>query len=294
MTAGPAEAKHSWMPFSPCGTWCLPVEGTPLTVSPGRQALRLATLLAVVLTAPLCALGLAVLGPRGRAAVTRLWFRAVLGSLGVRLRVYRPGTLTVARQQQQPRGRGVLVVSNHTSWLDIAALSALQPVRVLAKAEVRTWPIVGALAARAGTFFVDRQRLSALPRTVADLAEALRGGVSVGVFPEGTTWCGRASGRYRPAAFQAAIDAGAPVRPVALRFVVGDQPTTAAAFLGEETLLTALLRTAALRGLVIEVSVLPLIDPDGHNRRSLAEAAKTATLGQVPEQRHSRTAASAA
>ncbi|WHT18195.1 lysophospholipid acyltransferase family protein [Crossiella sp. CA-258035] len=289
MTAGPAEALHSWMPHSPCGAWCLPTGDALPKVSPARRALRLATLVAVVLTGPLCALTLSVLGPRGRAAVIRGWFRMVLGALGVRLRVYRPGALSLApEERERPRDRGVLVVGNHSSWLDIVALNALQPVRMLAKAQVRHWPLIGALAARAGTFFVDRPRLSTLPATVAEVAGALRGGAAVGVFPEGTTWCGQATGRWKRAAFQAAIDAGVPARPVALRFVVDEQCTTAAGFLGEETLLTALLRTAALRGLVIEASVLPLVSPEGHDRRSMAaaaEAAVTEALGQ-PEAEH--------
>ncbi|MBB4682207.1 lysophospholipid acyltransferase family protein [Crossiella cryophila] len=288
MTAGPVEAMHSWMPHSPCGAWCLPAGDTLPKVSPARRALRLVTLAAVVLTGPLCALTLSVLGPNGRAAVLRGWFRMVLGALGVRLRVYRPGALSVAEERRRPRDRGVLVVGNHSSWLDIVALNALQPVRMLAKAQVRDWPLIGALAARAGTFFVDRPKLSTLPRTVAEVAEALRAGSAIGVFPEGTTWCGQATGRWRHAAFQAAIDAGMPARPVALRFVVGDRMTTASGFLGEETLLTALLRTAALRGLVVEASVLPLITPEGHDRRSMAEvaeAAVTGALGQAPARR---------
>lgn len=274
---------HAWMPHSPCGAWCLPAEGTP-RVSPVRQALRMVTLVGVVLAGPLCALSLSVLGPRGRAWVIRGWFRMLLGALGVRLRVVRPASLSVARACPPIRETGVLVVGNHSSWLDIVALNAVQPVRMLAKAQVRHWPLIGALAARAGTFFVDRPKLSTLPRTVAEVAQALRDGAAVGVFPEGTTWCGQAVGRWKHAAFQAALDAGAPARPVALRFLVGERTTTAAGFLGEETLLTALRRTVALRGLVIEATVLPLVRPDGHDRRSMAaEAAAVVNqaLGQL-------------
>lgn len=182
------------MPHSPCGAWCLPAGDTLPKVSPARRALRLVTLAAVVLTGPLCALTLSVLGPNGRAAVLRGWFRMVLGALGVRLRVYRPGALSVAEERRRPRDRGVLVVGNHSSWLDIVALNALQPVRMLAKAQVRDWPLIGALAARAGTFFVDRPKLSTLPRTVAEVAEALRAGSAIGVFPRAPPGAGRPPG----------------------------------------------------------------------------------------------------
>ena len=244
---------HAWMPQSPCGVGCLQSEDV---VSPPRRALRMLALVAVVLTAPLCVF-------RGR----KWWFRALLRALGARLKVF--------QGPEEPQ-RGVLVVGNHTSWLDIVAVNAVQPARALAKREVGEWPVIGTLATTAGTVFVDRAKLSTLPATVAELAEVMRGGAAVSVFPEGTTWCGRESGRYKPAAFQAAIDAGVPVRPVALRFVVGGKPTTAASFLGEETLLTALHRTVALRGLEIEVHVLPLISSAGRDRRALAAEAEAA------------------
>jgi 1-acyl-sn-glycerol-3-phosphate acyltransferase len=90
---------------------------------------------------------------------------------------------------------------------------------MLAKSEIRRWPVLGPLAALGGTLFVERDRLRALPTTVRSIAGALRGGSGVVVFPEGSTWCGRGSGgRFRPAVFQAAIDAGAEVRPVRITY----------------------------------------------------------------------------
>jgi len=84
----------------------------------------------------------------------------------------------------------------------------------VAKCEVRDWPGIGGLAAVLGAIFVDRSRPKSLPVTVAEVAGELRAGRSVAVFPEGTTFCGAGRGRFRPAMFQAAVDAGAPVVPV--------------------------------------------------------------------------------
>ena len=77
---------------------------------------------------------------------------------------------------------GSLVVANHVSWLDVLALNRIVTVRMLAKAEVRDWPLVGPMAARAGTVFLDRDRLRALPAAVAEVADALRDGACIGVF----------------------------------------------------------------------------------------------------------------
>jgi hypothetical protein len=85
-------------------------------------------------------------------------------------------------------------------------------------------------------------------------------------------------GAFRGAVFAAALDAGVPVRPVALRYRLLDGwPTTAPAFLGSETLWTSLLRVVRLPGVVCELEVLPLLEPAaGTDRRALAAAAERA------------------
>src|SRR5262249_54475669 len=113
-------------------------------------------------------------------------------------------------------------------------LLAVQPMRVVAKSEMRGWPVLGFLAARGGTFFIDRERIRRLPGTIAEMAAAMRAGEAVAVFPEGSTWCGLTGGRYRPASMQAAIDAGVPVRPVTISYRLADGTSTrVAAWVGK-------------------------------------------------------------
>jgi 1-acyl-sn-glycerol-3-phosphate acyltransferase len=250
-----------------------------------RTAVRLLRAASVMLAG----LGVAAVGPVLRDVVrertVRTWFRWLLAAFGVRFEVHGPQRFAPDVRGGHERA-GVLVVANHSSWLDVLALNAVQPLRMVAKKEIRDWAFVGTLASRAGTIYVDRERLLTLPHTVADLTAALRAGSAVGVFPEGTTWCGLASGRYRPAPFQAAVDAGVAVRPVAVRYrrLDGD-PTTTAAFVGDASLWNALCRVAAARGLVIEVHVLPELTlgpaPDRRALAMAAEAAVTAVQGTV-------------
>ncbi|MEW2392625.1 lysophospholipid acyltransferase family protein [Streptomyces venezuelae] len=220
--------------------------------------------------------------------VLRTEARAVLGALGVG--VERVGGME--GMQGLPSAEGVpfsvradgvgtLVVANHISWLDVVALLAVEPVSVLAKREVGRWPVVGALARRAGTRFIDRDGSPrGLPCLVAGLADALRAGTSVLVFPQATTWCSVTGGRFRRAAFQAAVDAGAPVRPVTVEYRQGGGPSTAAAFLGEEDFTASLRRVAGARGLSVRVTAsTPLW---GTDRRVLADAARRSVLGIGP------------
>ncbi|MFJ5840081.1 lysophospholipid acyltransferase family protein [Streptomyces shenzhenensis] len=252
-----------WLPSAPCTPGaCVEPTGSAATVP--RAVLRITGVAVLVLTGAV----LTPLGGRIPAGLVGRWCRAIVRAAGVQVRI----TGTAA-----PTG-GLLLVANHISWLDIPLLAAVRPARMLAKTEIRQWPVAGALVARAGVLFIERDRLRALPGTVARIARALRGGAAVVAFPEGSTWCGRAQGRFHRAVFQAALDAGVPVQPVHLHYRVADGPaSTAPAFVGEDTLFASMWRVATSRGLVAEVEVRPVIPAGSHpDRRSLAHAAEPA------------------
>jgi 1-acyl-sn-glycerol-3-phosphate acyltransferase len=238
-----------WQPVSGCGAPC--VEPVPRLAS-GRALMRVGALAGVLLTGLL-------LVPLLRRVAVRWTARLMLAVLGVRL-VWRGPA---------PRP-GSLLVANHVSWLDILALQAVEPVRLLAKHDVRRWPAIGLLAQLSGSLFVDRTRPRLLPETVGQVAATLKAGHSVAVFPEGTTFCGTAQGRFRPAMFQAAVDAKAPIVPITIRY-----DTTAAAFVGDDTLWASIRRVAALRSLTVTLVAAPALRPaEGADRRSLARAAQ--------------------
>jgi len=261
--------RHAWFPVSPCGPGCLP--GREPVVGRLRRTWRLTAVVLVVLGSLLALLALPLLPERAREWLVRAVFRGVLASMGVRLVVSGGDGLAA-------RGRGALVVNNHTSWLDIVAVNAVRPMRAVAKRDIAAWPVLGRLVSAARSVYVDREGLRSLPDTVARLTDALSGGSMVNVTPEGTTWCGLTHGRFRPAMFQAAIDGGVPVLPVALRFRLRDgSATTAPAFIGDEAIVDSVCRVAALRGLVLEVHVLDEIAPGrAGDRRALAALAESA------------------
>lgn len=263
-------APHPWMPVSSCGEACLPAPDTVPVVGRASRLLRLLAVAATVLAGAALAPAFPSLGPADRQRTQRAWSRTLLKAFRIQLAV-------TGGDRFGPPGVGVLVVSNHLSWLDLIALGAVQPLHMVAKSEMRTWPVIGLMARRADTIFVDRERLSALPQTIAAVSGALASGTAIGVFPEGTTWCGRASGRFRPALFQAAVDTATPVRPVALRYrLAGTGPTTVASFVGSATLWESVVLVAGVRGLVVEVQLLPLLSSDGLDRRTLAAGAQAA------------------
>jgi len=240
-----------WQPVSGCGPHCR--DGADPLAAPGVALVRLVTLAGVLL-------GGFLLVPLLRGGALGALARLMLAAMGVRVR----------RRGPLPRP-GSLLVANHVSWLDILVLLATAPVRLVSKGEVGSWPGIGLLAGLSGAIFVDRARPKALPATVGEVTAALRAGRSVAVFPEGTTSCGAGQGRFRPAMFQAAIDANAPVVPASIHY-----DSTAASFVGDDTLLSSVRRVAALRSLTVTLVTAPALRsaPEA-DRRVLARVAQT-------------------
>jgi len=143
----------------------------------------------------------------------RFWMRGLIAVCGVRMKV--TGQLPLPP---------CLVVANHITWFDIPVLHALWPMGLVAKLEIRSWPLIGRLAAIAGSIFIERGNQSSRQKVNRRMAARLRRGEMIGVFPEGGIHPGRGVKRFHARLFGSAIRSGAPVVPMAIRYWCdGDQ-----------------------------------------------------------------------
>jgi 1-acyl-sn-glycerol-3-phosphate acyltransferase len=191
----------------------------------------------------------------------RWWATGLLRSIGATVQV-----------SGLPRPGATLLVSNHISWLDIAAIHAAAPhARFVAKADVLAWPLLGWLIRGAGTLFIERERKRDAVRVVHAMAEALREGDTVAIFPEGTTGAGPELLPFHANLLQAAVATATPVQPVVLRFADAAQRfSPAVEFLGQTTLVQSIWRVASARGLCVHVELLPAMASAHADRRALA------------------------
>jgi 1-acyl-sn-glycerol-3-phosphate acyltransferase len=123
--------------------------------------------------------------------------------------------IEVEERGTRPAGPA-LIVSNHVSYLDPLVLMAAHPSLPVAKEEVRFWPLIGPLCAKAGVQFVARSRTSSGAAILRAMARTLQEGASILNFPEGTTTTGRDVLPLKPGCFGVARIAGTPVVPVAI------------------------------------------------------------------------------
>lgn len=264
--------EHSWLPRASCDAGCVQV-GSADTGRRGvvwvRTTVRVTMAVLLVPGLPLLAVPLP-----GRSHIQRFYCRLMLRCLGVRI--------TVAGGPIRNL-QGVLVVSGHVSWLDIFSIGAVLPGSFVARADLVEWPALGRLARIMKVIPIDRGSLRRLPVVVRAVADRLSAGHTVVAFPEGTTWCGLEYGPFRPAMFQAAIDAARPVQPLRLAYRHRDgRPSTVPAFVGEDTLLRSVRRVITARRTVCHVHVGSLQLP-GDDRRDLALRCEAAVRRPQPQ-----------
>lgn len=169
-----------------------------------------------------------------------------------------------------PRSPSVMV-ANHISYLDPLLLAGLVPCVPIAKAELSGWPVLGEAARRSKVLFVRRDCGSSGARVLREAMRALEQGISILVFPEGTTTRGREVLPFRRGAFGLAQMLGVPVVPIAVSYADPE-----AAWVGDDTFLPHFVRTLARPFTSASVRILPALEPDDCLSASeLAELARS-------------------
>jgi 1-acyl-sn-glycerol-3-phosphate acyltransferase len=168
---------------------------------------------------------------------------------------------------------GALLIANHISWIDIAALAYACDVSFVAKRDISSWPIIGMLATRHGCIFIDRGRRSAIPDNAAQISVRLRHGRSVVIFPEGTTGLG-----WDVLPMKAVVDSScSTIQPVAISYRNRDGFTQtlderrSVAWLGDDQLLPHALGLARRGGVIADLWFGPIIP--NNSRKELAASA---------------------
>jgi 1-acyl-sn-glycerol-3-phosphate acyltransferase len=135
------------------------------------------------------------------------WSRTLVKIVNLRVRV-----------EGQPPSGAFLLVSNHLSYLDVAAIGAAVPTRFVAKQQVSRWPLIGRITRDLGALFVDRDSITDTARTAARIEAALAAGAGVTLFPEGTSSPGVDVLPFHPPLLAAAARLDLPVHCCALSY----------------------------------------------------------------------------
>ena len=226
-----------------------------------------------------CALVFPRVPAAARQARVQRWSAQLLRIFRVRVELVRAvaGAMPAAAGQSGDLHHSwerTLVVSNHVSWLDIFIINAVQPCRFVAKSDIRDWPLLGYLCAQSDTIFISRGSPRAVRKAFKSLVASIEGGERVAFFPEGTTAAQGTLLPFHANLFEAAIDAGVPIQPLALRYLDAQGRAYAGVdYIGDTTFMESML--VLLRGPAVQaqVIVLPTIASHDSHRRTLALSA---------------------
>lgn len=214
----------------------------------------------------IASLVLPILAPRLKNRLIRWWCGRLLAAFNLKVKSY-------GHIPSDHINEPVILVANHISWSDIHALNSIVPIRFIAKAEIRDWPIFGYLVSKANTLFIDRSIKRDAKRTLDSAVASLLQGDKLCFFPEGTTTDGSTLMRFKSSLIQAAIEAKATIHPVAIRYPDEyNQPNIQIAYAGETTLTQSMSNVLMQRQPLVELHFLDPILPEEalqHDRRSL-------------------------
>ena len=189
-------------------------------------------------------------------------------------------------QEGEPlHNQAVMLVANHVSWIDIFIINAQRATSFIAKAEIRSWPVVGWLVYQVGTIFIVRGNRQAAVEINKKMAELFEQKVAVGLFPEGTTSEGFDLLPIKYGLLEGALRAQVPIQPVCLIFKYKGERSGHVAFVGEQTLVENIWVLLSSRDVSVTVRFLPPVtqageDPGG-NRTVIGQRVEAAIKAEL-------------
>lgn len=195
------------------------------------------------------------------------WARGAAWITGVRLKVH--GDIRDVS--------GKLLVSNHLGYLDILAHGAMFPIRFTPKAEIKYWPILGQLVALNAPVWIDRTSPHKARQYSAEFRATLEHGVSLLVYPEGTS----SDGKHGLLPFKstpfAALPENGKILPMVLFYREEPAGEAPGAWFGDISFPDHVWGVLGLKRITIEVFIMPEMQPfAGETRKELASRVRDA------------------
>ena len=128
--------------------------------------------------------------------------------LGIKIRV--SGDIDLFKK------KGAFFVCNHLSYIDGIVAASLAPLVFVAKADIRNWPLLGALIYLSHTVFINRNKPLDIDKDIGRIRSFLKNKINVVIFPEGTSGNGSFLLPFKSSLFAAPFESGGPIIPLAL------------------------------------------------------------------------------
>lgn len=137
--------------------------------------------------------------------------RAAMKALGIEIKVF-------GYDKAKHGNRNFLTVSNHVSYLDPFILASVHPTLFVTSVDLGETAILGHVTHMAGCIFVERRNRTTIEKDIGQITEALKQGLNVTIYPEGTSSDGQDVLPFKKSLIMSAVFAQKDILPVVIKY----------------------------------------------------------------------------
>jgi len=190
----------------------------------------------------------------------RLWFKKILDIIEIKTII-----------KGEIKTGNYLIISNHSSWLDIVILGSTFKTTFLSKIEVSRWPIIGKITTAVDMLFINRGAKNAATLAVDGISEFIENNRNVTIFPEGTSSGGKGLLKFKPRLFASCINANCPVQCVIIKYPYKNKNIhPSVPFVRGNSLFLNILKVLFRNDIVAEITISELVNTKDKDRKSVA------------------------
>jgi len=197
---------------------------------------------------------------KGISHIAHLWSKGVARIINLNVRL----------SGEVSRTSGSFIVSNHLSYVDIITHGSVFPLRYSPKTDIAKWPFIGWFVNLSRPVWIDRGSRQSSKRTIRDFARTIEHGISVIIYPEGTSTDGK-NGLlpFKSGSFETAVEGNLPIVPLLTRYreAPGGPPVC---WYGDMTLMPHMWQLLGVPRIEAELKILPPVLPEGRSRKEVA------------------------
>ena len=193
------------------------------------------------------------------AKVSLLWGKGIAWIFGLKIDV-------VGDVKQLKNG---LVVSNHTSYVDILVDAAVLPMRFVPKSSIKKWPFIGWFVGAGRPIWVDRSSRQKSREAAKAFRDTIDNGVLLLVYPEGASTNGKNVKKFKSTPFEAVADSDHWITPTLIKYgkTPDGKPIT---WHGNMRLLPHIWRLLGYKKVNVQVTIMDSFKSKGRDRKELS------------------------
>ncbi|MDB2461398.1 1-acyl-sn-glycerol-3-phosphate acyltransferase [Gammaproteobacteria bacterium] len=190
----------------------------------------------------------------------RLWFEKILKIIGIKTSI-----------KGKIKSGNYLIISNHSSWLDIIILGSTFKTTFLSKIEVSHWPVIGKITTAVDMLFINRGAKDAASLAVNGISKFILNNRNVTIFPEGTSSGGKGLLKFKPRLFASCIETNSPIQCVIIRYPHKEKNIhPSVPFVRGDSLFLNILKVLFQDDISAEITISDLVYTNNKDRKSIA------------------------